>query len=412
MTFRPPSKSFTPRDYLFITFVTILFLTVSITLFFANLTLKSGGDFYVYWAASRGFIFERVDPYSGEIPARVQQLTYGRPARANEKPYILDTSFNILLLYFPFSLFSSPQIARAFFTLLLELGLFALAVISLRLSDWEMPFFFAFLFVIFAVFNFYSIQSIYESSPVVLMGLVYAGILFALRFELDEVAGALIAVSLYYWEVGAPFLFLVLWHVYSEKRSRVLAGFFMLGFTLLAVSFLLYPNWIIPFFRAISNNLRVDYGFNIHSALIYILPAQGKILAWIFTLALVIALGYEWSVAHGADFRRFYWAACLSLAAAPLLGFRTEMENLIVLIIPLALIFAIVHDRWRKIGNALTILLLLIVFLLPWGISRFGESAQNMIFLFLPFFTILGLYWIRWWAIRPPRIWTDLAPRH
>jgi hypothetical protein len=34
-----------------------------------------------------------------------------------------------------------------------------------------------------------------------------------------------------------------------------------------------------------------------------------------------------------------------------------------------------------------------------------------LIFLFLPLFTLLGLYWIRWWAIRPPRIFTDLARR-
>ncbi|MBI5964482.1 MAG: hypothetical protein HY863_13475, partial [Chloroflexi bacterium] len=55
-------------------------------------------------------------------------------------------------------------------------------------------------------------------------------------------------------------------------------------------------------------------------------------------------------------------------------------------------------------------------FLVPWAIfsfalNRFGVVAQEITFLFLPLFTILGLYWIRWWAIRPPRIWTDLVPR-
>lgn len=418
MTFRAPSKSLTPRDYLFITFVVIVFFVISFALVSVNLTLKGGGDFYVYWAASRGFIFEKIDPYSGEIPARVQQLVYGGAVKAGDEPYILDTPFQILLLYFPFSLFSSPQFARAIFTLIVEIGLFALGILSLRLTDWETPYFFSFLFAIFAVFNFYSFQSIYEASPVVLMGLVYAGILLALRFDQDEIAGALIAVSLYYWEVGAPFLFLILWHVYAEKRSRVFAGFFMLCFVLLTVSFLLYPNsnWIIPYFRAATNNLRADFGFNIHTAFAHIFPVQGRIFAWVFTFLLVITLGYEWNAAHSADARRFYWAASLSLAAAPLLGFRTEMEHLVVLIIPLALIFAIVHDRWRKIGDVLATLLLLIIFAVPWGIylftrSRFGSAAQDIIFLFLPLFTILGLYWIRWWAIRPPRIWTDLAPR-
>ena len=66
MTFQPPSKSLTPRDYQFIALVTILFLAVSAALVYVNLTLTNGGDFYVNWVASRGFIFERIDPYSGE----------------------------------------------------------------------------------------------------------------------------------------------------------------------------------------------------------------------------------------------------------------------------------------------------------------------------------------------------------
>ena len=80
-------------------------------------------------------------------------------------------------------------------------------------------------------------------------------------------------------------------------------------------------------------------------------PAQGAILGWILTIGLFILLGYEWSSARSGRLeRRFYWAACLSLAVAPLLGLRTEMEHLVVLIIPLALVFAIVHDRWRDLA--------------------------------------------------------------
>ena len=39
---------------------------------------------------------------------------------------------------FPFSLLSDRQIARAIFTLILELALFALALLSLRLTDWKL----------------------------------------------------------------------------------------------------------------------------------------------------------------------------------------------------------------------------------------------------------------------------------
>jgi|CXWL01.1.fsa_nt_gi hypothetical protein len=416
MTFQPPSKSLTPRDYQFIALVTILFLIVSTALVFANLTLTGGGDFYVHWVASRGFIFEKVDPYSGEVPARVQQLVYDDPAKAGDEPYILDTPFHMLLLYFPFSLLSDPQLARAIYTLLLELALFTLALLSLRLTDWEAPRYFWFLFLFFCIFNFYAFQAILESSPVLLLGLIYAGILLALRNNQDELAGALMAVSLYYWEVGAPFLFLVAWRAYREGRGRVFAGLGMITFVLLAVSFLVYPNWLISFLRAGMNNLRADFGFSTHEVFEHFFPSQSGMIAWVFIGILVITLGYEWNAALTADFRRFYWAACLSLAASPLLGFRTELEHLAALVIPLAFIFAIVHDRWHRFGSGLTILLLLAVFLVPWAVyffalPRLGQIADDVLFLFLPLFTLIGLYWIRWWAIRPPRVWADLANR-
>jgi hypothetical protein len=412
--FQPPSKSLTPRDYQFIALVVVVFLVICALLISANLTLKGGGDFYVHWVGVRAFLFDHIDPYSGEVPARVQQLVYGHAAEAGDEPYILDTPFQILLLYLPFSIFSNPTVVRAVFTLLLELALFVLAVLSLRLTEWESPRIFAILFFFLAVFNFYAFQAIYEASPVLLLALFYAGILLAYRTESDEFAGALAALSLYYWEVGAPFLFLLLLRASREKRTRIFAGFLMLSLTLFLLSFLTYPNWLIPFLRATVNNLRADFGFNIRTILIDFLPSQGKTLGWILTIGLFILLGYEWSIARDGDFRRFYWASCLSLAAAPLLGFRTEMENLIVLVIPLALVFSVVHARWRRIGSGLTILFMFIIFAVPWllyflTLTRSETIFHELIFLFLPLSTLIGLYWIRWWAIRPPRIFSDFA---
>ncbi|MCQ3939039.1 MAG: hypothetical protein DPW18_18625 [Chloroflexi bacterium] len=411
MNFQPPSKSLTRRDYQFIALVSFLFLAVSTGLVFANLSLpRGGGDFLVHWAGARGFLFERVDPYSGEIPARVQQLVYEDSAGAGGEPYILDSPFHLLPFYYPFALLSDPQVARAIYAMLLEWALIGLALLSLRLTGWEAPRWFAVLFFLFCVLNFYTFRAVLEASPVLLLGLIYAGMLLAHQTGQDELLGALMAVSVYYWEVGLPFLLMVAWRSYNEGRVRVLAGFFMLSFVLLAVSFLTYPNWLIPYLRAGMNNLRADFGFSTFASLELILPSYGRILAWAVAVVLVAALGYEWNALQTADDRRFYWTACLALASAPLLGFRTEMEHLAVLVIPLALVFAIIYDRWKRAGAVFTVLLLLIVFGLPWAayflaLPRYGE----MTFLFLPLFTVIGLYWIRWWALRPPRVWADLA---
>lgn len=113
----------------------------------------------------------------------------------------------------------------------------------------------------------------------------------------------------------------------------------------------------------------------------------------------------------GADFRRFIWAACLTLAATPLLGLRTEFSNLVVLFPCLTLIFAVTTDRW-KTGIWLASLLLAIVLLVPWAFyvqwsTLRDQRFYDYLFLFYPIFTVVGLYWIRWWFIRPPRTWLE-----
>ena len=417
MSFQPPSKSLTPRDYLFIAVVAILFIGISFGLYTVNLSLPNGGgEFLRHWAGGRAFMFDHFNPYEGEVPARVQGLIYEDNAGAGDDPYILDTPFHLLLLYFPFSLLSDPLPARAIYTLILEWALFALAVLSLRLTDWETPRWFGVLFFLSCVTNFYAFQAILEAAPVILLGLFYAGILFTLRYEQDEMAGALMAASLYYWEVGLPFLLLIAWYVYRMGRTRVFAGLGMFSFLFLVVSFLVFPNWLIPYLRAGMNNLRADFGYSVFSTLALLSPSLGNILSWITIILLFVILGYEWNLTvQSEDPRRLYWTACLSLAAAPLLGFRTQWENLAVLVIPLAFIFAIIHDRWRA-GNLLIGLLLLIHLLTPWalylyGIPRFGEIVNQLIFLLYPLFILVGLYWIRWWAIRPPRVWADAVVR-
>jgi hypothetical protein len=417
MTFQPPSKSLTKKDYQFIAAVLAVVLIFSTVLIFANLKLAGGGgDFYVHWVAVRGFAVDKIEPYSGDVAGRVQQLVYGTSAQKGDEPYILDTPFFILLFYFPFALLSDPALARAVFALILELALFALIFLSLRLTDWESPRLFTVLFTLFGIFNFYSVHAIYEASPVILLGLVYAFILITYYAEMDELTGALIVASLYYWEVGAPFLILILLRVYRQGRSRVFTGMAMSIFLLLAVTFLLYPDWIIPYLRAATNNLRADFGFSIFDVLSKLLPSNGILIARIVVLVLFLILGYEFGKAQSSDFRRFYWTTCLAISAAPLLGLRTEMEHLAILLIPLAFVFSLIHDRWRQINLWFTPLLLALIFALPWGIQIWARNNVNVfhneiVFLFLPVLTIVGLYWIRWWALRPPRVWADMITK-
>jgi len=416
MNFKPPSRSLTTRDKLFITVVVLLIIAVSIGLYSLNLAFpKGGGEILRHWVGARSFAFDHIDPYSAHVPDVVQNLVYGRNAVSGEKPYILDTPFHLLLLYLPLSLLSDPWVVRAIYTLILEWALFGLAYLSLRLAGWKAPPWIVSLFFLFSFLNFYSYQALLEASPVLLLGFFYAAILLALRNEQDELAGALLAVSLYFWEAGLPFVIFVIWHCYKRGYTRVFAGFGMLTFVLLVSSFLIYPNWLIPYLRAGMNDLRAGYGFTIVTAFSNLLPAYGQYFAWGILVLLIFSLGYEWNAATRSDERRFYWVASLFIASTPLLGLRSEMSNLSILIIPFVFILSVVSDRWSRMANGLVFITLLLVWLTPWALELFilpeFEWAESAVFLFYPILTVVGLYWVRWWAIRPPRIWADELSR-
>jgi len=407
----------TTREIRILSLIGMVTLIVVSLLIGANIGLgrsvPGGGGFFIAWKASSGFIFDHINPYSGVIAGQVQQLVYGRIAQPGENPYILTAPFFLLPVYFPLALFADPAIARGLWMFVSEAALLATAWLSLRLIEWAPRRLFLIAFFLLSIFSFYSTASLLEGSPASVLVLLYLGILWTYYSEQDELTGALLVLSLFKWEIGSLFLLLIFWRIFSEKRWRVLAGFGMALFVLLTISFLIYPggNWIFPILTAILAVVRSDFGITTAVVFARLWPEYGARLAQIVTIITAIVLFYECYKAYNADFRRFIWVACLTLAATPLIGFRTEMSNLVVLFPGLALIFAAAVERWR-IGYWLSGLLLFIVFIIPWSLFArayvLGSTrAQDLLFLFYPIFVITGLYWTRWWFLRPPRTWLD-----
>jgi hypothetical protein len=397
-------------------FILTLYILVESNYYLTNF-LPDGGEFYLLRTGGRSFLFDHIEPYSANVPEQVQEKVYGHPAVKGEDLYILDLPFHLLILYFPLAVFPDASITRAFWMTLIELALLGSIYLSFRLIDRRIPYFFIVLISLCGFASFYAYSSLLEGSPTLLLGFAYAGILLSLHAGLDEVAGALMTFSAFQWEIGGPFLlFVVLW-VFWEKRWRVFAGAGMLAFVLLAFSFLLYPGWFMPFLRASWNSFRVGFGYSIHDIFSQLWPQFGSLLGWTLTAILIVTLGYEWRAARGANFNRLVWAACLTLAAAPLLGYPVEMDQLVPLTLPIMLVIVYSRERWLKLGNGIAFFVLLFFFGLPWllflkGVPQgYGLQADQVLFLFWPIFTVVGLYWVRWWVVRPPRTWLDNLQR-
>ncbi|MGZ7061093.1 MAG: hypothetical protein ACXVJU_17560 [Candidatus Angelobacter sp.] len=403
------------RDIQLLILVSLIAIAVLGTLIGADIQLSrglpGGGSFFATWEGARAFLFEHTAPYSSTVASLAQEMVYGRLAQAGENPYFLAVPFFLMPLYFPLALIPDAATARGVWLFINQAALVGTAFLSLRLIEWQPRRMFHIAFALLSVFSFYSIVSLLEGGPAILLGFLYAAILLAYYVEQDELAGALLVLTLFAWEIGLLYVILLIWWTFHQKRWRVLAGFGMALALLMVVSLIIYPGWMFPYLISTLAMLQTSFGATSIAILQRLSPAYGVRAAQAMTVLLVILLLYEWSATRRADFRRFVWTACFTLAATPLIGLRTDLSNMAALFPALALIFAATTGRWRT-GYWLTSLLLLLVLLLPWGwFVRWywlhDGRAYDYLLLFYPLFTMAGLYWTRWWFLRPPRTWFD-----
>jgi hypothetical protein len=407
--------SYSARDLGILGLIALVTIILGGGLIGANIALSrvfhGGGGFFIGLEAARAFLFEHTDPYSGTVASLAQELAYGRLARSGENPYVFAIPFFLIPVYFPFTLFTESASARGLWMFISEVSLAGTAFLALRLIEWQARRLFVVFLVLTSIFNYYSVAALLEGTPVIQLGLLCFGFLFAYHTGRDELAGALLVFAFFSWQVGSLFLILAIWKVLSDKRWRVFFGLGMTLVILITLSLLLYPGWMFSFMIALISASRSQFWITSGTIFARLSPSHGNQIALVVTILIIVTLFYEWANARRGDLRRFTWVACLTLAATPLIGFRTQISDLVVLFPGLTLIFAATTDRWRT-GYWLTSLLLAIVLLVPWALYVQGsvqalQHSSDYLFLFCPVFSILGLYWIRWWFTRPPRTWLD-----
>lgn len=375
-------------------------------------TLPGGEQFFLRWSGARAFLVEGIEPYGAEIASRAQLVAYGRRAFSSEYPFALNDPFHIVMLYVPLALFPDFAVARGVWMLLSEMLLIALVHTLIRSLEWEPPRWLYLLLMVSGLFGYYSLMAVGAGSPAIPMTFLFLAILYSLRSFADELAGALLFLVAYQWEVSALFFLFILVFVFANRRWRVLGGFGMSLVVLLAISFLVYPDWALPYVRgALTDWYRsanLTFG---HVMSLWFPDARVSIGSWTAIL-LGIVLFLEWLGSVDAHFRRIVWTACLSLAITPLMGFAIFPSNHAVLLPSLILIVMLVWERWRRRRVLYVLLILLVSFAVPfWLYARlmagYPKLYSDLLAVLPPVAAIVGLYWMRWWAVRSPRIWFD-----
>ncbi|RME87726.1 MAG: hypothetical protein D6770_08670 [Anaerolineae bacterium] len=398
----------------------LLVLAVLAGLAWANTALArryplGGGEFLATWSAARALV-EGGDPYSKDVAHQTQTLTYGRAAREGEYPYYPNLPLPLLLLFLPFALTDDPVLARGLWLSLSELALLALAFAAPLLAEWRPRRLSLTVFLFLALLWAYALIPLVGGFLTILHAALITAALLALREEQDELAGALLALVTFYWEIGGLLmLFVALW-LRSHRRGRPFVTFAMTLATLSGIAFVIRPSWLLPFLRAVIADRRAAIGMTLRLPLVYWWPEGGRPLAAILSSLLAIVLLLEWRAARRQGFRHFYWVTCLTIALPPLLGIRTAAHHYPLLILPIALTLATIEDRWERLGKWLAALLMLFLLGGTWALFRsfthsIAPEAEIALLFIPPLLATLGLYWSRWWILRPPRTWLDRVKR-
>jgi len=174
---------------------------------------------------------------------------------------------------------------------------------------------------------------------------------------------------------------------------------------LMGLSLLLFPSWILPFFGAVLGNWRSGLIPSTYSLFVGWLPGIGQRLAQLLAVvALAIAM-YEWRAVRRQDVRWLFWTASLTSVLTPLMGVPYMPIWLVFTLPGVLLVIAVMSQRWGLLGYISAFIVLVVLFFGLW-FAQFNGIISVFI-LFYPLFMVLLLYWVRWGAVRPPRLWAD-----
>jgi len=376
--------------------------------------LDGGEWLFLRWSSVRAALSDQLEPYGSTIAERVQLLVYGREAFLSEYPYALNDPLYIVLLYAPLAwFFTDFTIVHGIWMSLSQVAMIGIVLLSIYLSEWKPPAWLVVALTGFGLFSYFSIDSFLSGSPAIFLTLLYLCILVALRSFSDELAGVLLCLVAYQWELGTLFFLFVLVFVFANRRWSVLAGFGMTLTVLLIISFTSNSGWVISYIRAVvfDWNRSIEYSFG--TTLVYVFPALNFSFGrWIAMIVGVVLL-FESIRSVNEHYRHVAWVAFLTLAVNPMLGFAIFPSNHVVFIPAFVLVVALAWERWVKRRMLVSALLLVIVFLFSFGLyyyqGLFTEVRlySDLLKILPPILTMLSLYWMRWWAIRPPRLWAD-----
>lgn len=399
------------RQFFLILLISLLGIAILSGFLWANLNISrrniGGEEFLPAWIAARYWLIEGTSPYDEKVGMAIQIARYGHPANAvtGEVKLAFRDSLPLLMLVSPLGLIQFP-IARALWMTFLELCLFMLTVVGLQIANWKKPHIgYIFIFMLFSVLSYPGFAAIIEGQPHMIGEIFIILTILAIKQKADILAGIFLAMSLVQPSIAILFVIYTLIWAISNQRKDIIWTCLGGGAIILAISLLFINNWPLQYIRINLAN-RLSY----HPLIDTITNVTPGIKSKLNLLYYILGMGvllFEWVRSLRQNERGYIWTAYFTIVLSFFILPIGKLSESSILIPVLILILRVMEERWGLLGKVFIWLLILIFLLGIWlvilRIKSFTEGT-NLIF---PVFEIAALWWVRWWVLNPPRVYTD-----
>ena len=263
------------------------------------------------------------------------------------------------------------------------------------------------LILVFSVLWYHGFRAVILGQFAIIEATLIAGGLLAIQRGQDGIAGILLALSIAKPQMSFLILpFVIIWAISRRRWVLVLTtvGAIIL---LVGISTLLLPNWILEWIQQVLSYPGYTETLPPVGIIADLFPTISSWINLIGTASFILYLLWEWFMALGKGDRWFQWTAAMTVLVTNLIVFRTATTNFLVMVPGMIIVFSVIIDRWNKRGVFTVMFLLLTLFLGLWALFLLtvdGNMESLVMYMPLPIFMLLSLWWIRWWIIRPTRL--------
>ncbi|MBN2256531.1 MAG: DUF2029 domain-containing protein [Anaerolineaceae bacterium] len=395
-----------------ITRLVLLIMGIITTLVFGTFALKGVSqlpvprdEFPINYIAAKNWISDNRSPYDLRNSEEVGSITLDRGySESGELVVDFQNLPLTIIVFLPFT-FLPIEYAEALWRTVNILCLIVGGILlTLLLSHQKVSFSIMSATAGFCSLNYYSVLCLLTNNVIPILFLLMSISLYLIIQNKDSLAGFLSSLIWVNLQLGSFFiLFLIIWAKQHQKikyiRSLLAATLFEM-----VIVFIIFPGWIAGYLKNLLNVVSTNGRFaSVISQSINCQFTQEKVFLLIIHLALILLLVIVWFNYRYRDEKFLLWLSAITILITSLITFPVKEGHQVFCIPAIIITLYTWLYRWKEYGSRFFWFVSVILFAFPWILAMVnGESINSFILVFLyAIVGIIGLWWIRWWMIRP-----------